>query len=181
METNFLLNLKIDDLNDVLFWGMNGGFLLSVFFSFPVMFFGARNNFVALLQMFLNRNKYKRVKVEKFNDSIAEISSYIENGTKEEKRKKAKILFYLYSLLVFGVIIGIAISVDDIEVVFNFVGAIASNAIGAIFPCMFYYLLVKYKRKKITLSYHIAKVLFYFFIPFGIFAVITKYLPEENH
>ena len=63
VETNFLLNLRIDDLNDFLFWGMNGGFLLSVFFSFPVMFFGARNNFVALLQMFLNRNKGKRVNV----------------------------------------------------------------------------------------------------------------------
>ena len=77
LQTNFLLNLKIDDLNDFLFWGMNGGFLLSVFFSFPVMFFGARNNFIALLQMFLNINKAKKVKVEKFNDSIAEISSYI--------------------------------------------------------------------------------------------------------
>jgi hypothetical protein len=77
LQTNFLLNLKIHELNDFLFWGMNGGFLLSVFFSFPVMFFGARNNFIALLQMFLNINKAKKVKVEKFNDSIAEISSYI--------------------------------------------------------------------------------------------------------
>ena len=56
-ETNFLLNLKLEDLNDVLFWGMNGGFLLSIFFSFPVMFFGARNNFIALIQMVLNLNK----------------------------------------------------------------------------------------------------------------------------
>ena len=86
-------------------------------------------------------------------------------------------LFYLYTLFVFAVIIGIAISVDDIEIVFNFIGAIASNAIGAILPCMFYYLLVKYKGKKITYRYHLAKVLFYFFIPFGIFSVITKYLP----
>ena len=30
---------------------MNGGFLCSVFFSFPVMFFGARNNFIALIKM----------------------------------------------------------------------------------------------------------------------------------
>ena len=102
------------------------------------------------------------------------------NGTKEQKRAKAKVLFYIYSLLVFAVIIGIAISVDDIEIVFNFVGAIASNAIGAIFPCMFYYLLVKYKKKQITYSYHIAKVMFYFFIPFGMFSVIAKYLPTEN-
>ncbi len=57
VQTNFLLNLKIDDLSDVLYFGMNGGFLLSIFFSFPVMFFGARNNFIALIQMFMTRNK----------------------------------------------------------------------------------------------------------------------------
>jgi hypothetical protein len=57
VQTNFLLNLKIDDLNDFLFWGMNCGFLLSVFFSFPVMFFGGRNNFIALVNMFMKRNK----------------------------------------------------------------------------------------------------------------------------
>lgn len=80
VETNFLLNLTLEGLNDFLFWGMNAGFLLSVFFSFPVMFFGARNNFIALIQMFMNRKKGNRV--EKFKDSIAEISSYIENGTR---------------------------------------------------------------------------------------------------
>jgi hypothetical protein len=85
VQTNFLLNLRIDDLNDVLFWGMNGGFLLSVFFSFPVMFFGGRNNFVALIYMFKNRNKGNKEtkgKRDGFSDSIAEISSYIKNGTK---------------------------------------------------------------------------------------------------
>lgn len=61
VQTNFLINLKIDDLGDALYWGMNGGFLLSIFFSFPVMFFGARNNFIALIQMFMNRNKGQRV------------------------------------------------------------------------------------------------------------------------
>lgn len=30
---------------------MNGGFLVSVFFSFPVMFFGARNNFINITKM----------------------------------------------------------------------------------------------------------------------------------
>jgi len=41
---------------------------------------------------------------------------------------------------------------------------------------MFYYMLIKYKGKTKTISYHIAKVLFYFFIPFGVFAVVTNYL-----
>lgn len=57
VQTNFLLNLKIDDLSDFLFYAMNGGFLISIFFSFPVMFFGARNNFIALIQIIMTRNK----------------------------------------------------------------------------------------------------------------------------
>lgn len=75
-----------------------------------------------------------------------------------------------------AIAVGIAIGVKNIEDVFNLVGAVASNAIGYIFPCMFYYLLIKYKKKKITPSYYIAAGLFYFFIPFGIFAVITNYI-----
>ncbi len=176
VQTNFLLNLKIEDLNDVLYFGMNCGFLLSIFFSFPVMFFGARNNFIALIQFFMTRNKGQRVQNGNFKDSIHQISSYIENGSRQEKKKKAKVYFYLYTLFLFFVVIGIAISVDDIEAVFNLVGAVASNAIGYIFPCMFYYLLVKYKNKTKTYNYYIARTLFYFFIPFGVFSVVAKYI-----
>lgn len=73
-------------------------------------------------------------------------------------------------------VVAISISVSDIEAVFNIVGAVASNAIGIIFPCMFYYLLVKYKNKKKTYKYYIARTGFYFFIVFGIFSVISKYI-----
>lgn len=82
VQTNFLLNLKIDDLNDFLFFSMNGGFLISVFFSLPVMFFGARNNFIALIQIIATRKKGQRVVDENFKDSIHQISSYIENGSR---------------------------------------------------------------------------------------------------
>ena len=79
-------------------------------------------------------------------------------------------------MILFSIAIGIAIGVGDIEAVFNLVGAVASNAIGYIFPCMFYYLLVKYKNKKKTYSYYIARTLFYFFIPFGVFSVVSNYI-----
>lgn len=39
---------------------MNIGFLISVFFSFPVMYFGARNNFIAIaktLSLIIRKNK----------------------------------------------------------------------------------------------------------------------------
>jgi hypothetical protein len=49
--------LERNDINDVLYFGMNLGFLLSVFFSFPVMFFGARNNFIAIMKTVLSKGK----------------------------------------------------------------------------------------------------------------------------
>lgn len=84
--------------------------------------------------------------------------------------------FYLYTLFLFMIIVGVAISVQDIKAVFNLVGAIASNSIGYIFPCMFYYLLVKYKNKTKTYNFYIARTLFFFFIPFGIFSVVANYI-----
>jgi amino acid permease len=51
-QANFLLNLDPENINKVLYFGMNIGFLTSVFFSFPVMFFGARNNFISIILAF---------------------------------------------------------------------------------------------------------------------------------
>ena len=53
---NFLLNFtRVGDLgiSDPLYILLNGGFLISVFFSFPVMFFGARNNFIAIVKIII--------------------------------------------------------------------------------------------------------------------------------
>lgn len=54
---------------------MNIGFLISIFFSLPVMFFGARNNFIALMKMILI--KKPKFVTENFTDSVQQISSYI--------------------------------------------------------------------------------------------------------
>ncbi len=48
LQGNFLLSFSRYDTNEALYLIMNIGFLISVFFSFPVMFFGARNNFIAI-------------------------------------------------------------------------------------------------------------------------------------
>ena len=50
-QGNFLLNFQRGDISESLYILMNGGFLISVFFSFPVMFFGARNNFINITKM----------------------------------------------------------------------------------------------------------------------------------
>jgi predicted neutral ceramidase superfamily lipid hydrolase len=56
------------------------------------------------------------------------------------------------------------------------VGAIASNSIAFILPSMFYVLLIRKKGKQKKPQYYIAFVAFCFFIPFGIFSVVTKFL-----
>jgi amino acid permease len=60
--------------------------------------------------------------------------------------------------------------------VFNFVGAVASNLIGYIFPCLFYFLLVQYKNKNRGIAFEVARVFTFFFIPFGIFSIVAQYI-----
>lgn len=86
----------------------------------------------------------------------------------------------VYTFILYFVAIGTAILVDDIEDVFNLVGAIASNAIAFIFPSMFYVFLVKKKEKEVRIQYYFAMAIFIFFIPFGIFAVVSKFLTGED-
>ena len=60
VEGNFLTNFKLSETREPLFLLLNGGFLISVFFSFPVMFFGARNNFIAITKnviMVIRKNR----------------------------------------------------------------------------------------------------------------------------
>jgi amino acid permease len=114
------------------------------------------------------------------SDNVEEISSYIQTEDKIKRKRKAKILFIIYTILLFAFAIAIAASVNDIEDVFNVVGAIASNAISFIFPPMFYLLLIRKKEKPRKIHYYISWVLFVFFIPFGIFSVITKFLKHDN-
>lgn len=61
-DANFLLALPIDKINTVLFFGMNLGFLISVLFSFPVMFFGARNNFIAIAKLIFIKSTKQETK-----------------------------------------------------------------------------------------------------------------------
>jgi hypothetical protein len=74
------------------------------------------------------------------------------------------------------VIVGVGISMDDIEVVFNFIGAICSSSIGVLLPCAFYFLLVHKKRKPKKFTYFISLVAFMVMLPFAIFSVVAKYL-----
>lgn len=73
-------------------------------------------------------------------------------------------------------IVGVGLSVDDIEVVFNIIGAVCSSSIGVLLPCAFYFLLVQKKRKARKFTYFISLVVFMIMLPFAIFSVVAKYI-----
>jgi amino acid permease len=110
------------------------------------------------------------------SDNIEQISSYIKSKDKVEKRKKAKQLFVLYTFLIFLMIVGVSISVDNIEAVFNIIGAICSSSIGVLLPCFFYFQLIKKKKKTRTSLYYITIAIFSIMAPFALFSIVAQYL-----
>lgn len=79
VKGNFLLNFDKNDINEGLFIILNFGFLVSVFFSFPVMFFGARNNFIAITKTIVLMCQDKKEGFQPVSkDTVEEISSYIK-------------------------------------------------------------------------------------------------------
>lgn len=92
------------------------------------------------------------------------------------KKKKANFHFVIYTLGIYLVIVGVAVGVDDIEAVFNIIGAICSSSIGILLPCYFYFMLVNIKKQARTLKYYIAFFLFVVMAPYSIFSIVALYV-----
>jgi hypothetical protein len=63
LETNFLRSFTYEDILSMgkpVYYIMSIGFLISITFSFPIMFFGARNNFIAVINTILMIRKKRR-------------------------------------------------------------------------------------------------------------------------
>lgn len=82
--------------------------------------------------------------------------------------------FYIYTAVLFVIAVVIAIFVKNIEDVFSVVGSIAANALSFILPSMFYCFLIMKKNKTRKPHFYIAGFVFIYFIPFGIFSMMTK-------
>lgn len=165
LEGNFLLAFNRGIVNDGLYLLLNISFLISVSFSFPVIFFGARNNFIAITNNVVAYINKKRVNYRQLD--------------KTSRKAQSKILFVVFTILVFAVIISIAASLNEVEDVFNICGAIAANGTCFIFPCMFYVMLIRKRNKPKKLKYWMALAGFIFFIPFGVFAVVSMFISEK--
>jgi amino acid permease len=153
---------------------MNGGFLASLFFAFPIIFFSCRNNFISIIKVLSERNTKERWREER--RSIEQISDYVQEDDIEEKRRKVRLLYTLSTVINLVVIVLIAMFVENIESVFNLVGAISCSAQGILFPLYFYLRLTQMKGKKKKGVYYVSMVVLAVMVPFSIFAVIALYI-----
>lgn len=141
------------------------------------MFFGCRNNFIALMQLLLlPSEKDKKTWRDPSENNIEKISSYISSEDRVGRRKKARKLFVIYTFGIYLVIAGVSISVDNIAVVFNAIGAICSTSIGVLLPCFFYFQLVRKKNKPRKGLFYLTIILFTVMIPFALFSLVAQYV-----
>lgn len=153
--------------------------MISLYFAFPIMFFGGRNNFIAMAKLVMTKKGDGKPQARRAADEVEEISSYISpERNLEERRKKAKLYFLVYTLGLFAVTIGLAMALDDIEVVFNAVGAICATSIGMLLPCYFYIRLIKIKEQPVNFKYYLAIAVFCVMGPYALFSMIALHLAE---
>lgn len=72
--------------------------------------------------------------------------------------------------------VGVAVGVDDIEIVFNAVGSICISALAPLLPCLFYFMLVIQKKQKKGLKFFLAIIIFSVMLPYSIFSVLSLYI-----
>ena len=70
----------------------------------------------------------------------------------------------------------IGIGVDDIEIVFNAVGAICAASVTPLFPCLYYVCLIVQKKQPRKIIFYIAIVIFVIVTPYSLFSIVSLYI-----
>ena len=70
----------------------------------------------------------------------------------------------------------VAITVGELGVTFNIVGAVASNSIGFILPALFYIMLIHKKKKPKSINFYASVAMFCIAIPFGVLAIVSEFI-----
>ena len=89
VEGNFLLAFKRGEIREYLYILLNGGFLLSFFFSLPMVFFAGRNSFIAIIKI-ARENKKKPLitsKESKISENLSEREMNITFKKRTGKKK----------------------------------------------------------------------------------------------
>lgn len=94
----------------------------------------------------------------------------------DAKKKRAQAHFILYTVLIYLVVIGVAVGVEDIKPVFNIVGAICSTSIAILLPCLFYFKLIQKNQQRKSWMYYTAIVIFCVMGPYAIFSIVALYV-----
>jgi amino acid permease len=69
--------------------------------------------------------------------------------------------------------------VEDIESVFNIVGAICSTSIMILLPTLFYVRLIGKKKQQKGVKYYLSIVIFGVMAPYALFAIIAQQLKSD--
>ena len=59
VSPNFLESINYETFSKPFFYLLNATFLISIFCAFPIMFFGCRNNFIALVKLGMKKKDKK--------------------------------------------------------------------------------------------------------------------------
>ena len=191
VEGNFLESIQFHHTNRVVFILINGGFLVSNFATYPLMFFGCRNTFIAIIQVCTHRSKPARSQITSSSEASgswrapSELSSqmsseYVESDERKQRKKRESRQFLLFTLLLYLIIMGVAVTVDSIEAVFNVLGAISGTSLAVVMPGFFYVNLVRRKEKKKWCRWYVAWVLMGVMVPFAVFSIVANYLPASE-
>ena len=129
--TDFLENFSKEKLGIVKFLIVNIAFLISSTLTFPLMFFGARNEIYGGIKIIRKKlsNRQRPQELEQTENGL---------NNKEEDWEMQGWAYKCYILILFGIIVLLAIAVPDIEEVFSFVGSTAANGLSFLLPSLFY-------------------------------------------
>lgn len=128
ITSNFLEKATMDRLGRATYLILNGSFYLSTVLTTPLVFYGARNNFISLIKIFGPKNKVEGEEIRL---------------TRADRKKREAFHFYFWSIFWFTLITIGAVTIHSLEVAFNVVGSISSNSIGCILPSLFYFMLIR--------------------------------------
>ena len=81
-----------------------------------------------------------------------------------------------YTIGIYLVIVVVSVLVDNIESVFNVVGAVCSTSISTLLPCFFYVKLIKLRKQPITWKYYLSWAIFGIMTPYALFSIIALYI-----
>ena len=90
--------------------------------------------------------------------------------------KRANREYIIMTIALNVLMIVASIFLQNIELVFNFLGAVCETMVAIILPCLFYVMLINREEQEKRFIYYFAIFVLAFIIPYSIFSVIASYV-----